>query len=192
MPGLPLPADQEVLDRCAERLIDTLDSVDVNDLERPTPCTDWNVQELLEHVAGGNWFTLALLGGASSADALVTARSAFGSADLLDAVRESASEQSAAFASSDMDAHYDHVRGSLIGHDVLRLRIHDVAIHTWDLLQAVNPKKGLDPVYVRWAVDELARPGSITAQYAATGFARPRKPYELLLAFGRRRTQSGP
>ena len=62
-----------------------------------------------------------------------------------------------------------------------------MSIHIWDLLQAVNPKKGLDPVYVRWAIDELSRPDSLAARHVATGYRHPTKSYELLLAFGRHR-----
>jgi hypothetical protein len=87
---------------------------------------------------------------------------------------------------------FHQVSSDLTGEHVLCLRIHDVRIHVWDLLQAVKPKKGLDPVQVRWAVDELAKSVSLTAQYMATGYPNPGKSYELLLAFGRRAFASRP
>jgi uncharacterized protein (TIGR03086 family) len=181
--------DLEMLRHSNEALIEAVGFADQTSLDHPTPCAGWDVAELLDHITGGNRFSVNILTGMSADDALRVTRESFAPEhNPLARVIESAEAQLFAFFGDGvLQGSYDHVAGALTGRQVLRLRIHDVCIHIWDLLQAVNPMKGLDPVYVRWAIDELSRSDSLAARHMATGFTQPTKPYEVLLAFGRRR-----
>ncbi len=54
--------DLDILVRASdvfERLCASLD--DRWDL--PTPCSEWNLGQLVDHVTGGNWFTIEILNG---------------------------------------------------------------------------------------------------------------------------------
>lgn len=193
-----MTSDLDMLRRVTEWLSQAAVFVDHSTLTWDTPCADWNVEALLDHVTGGNRFTVNILSGLSADDALAAVHASFASEAQTGvdqpqvAAVDSARTQLQAFqANGALSGTYDHVVGTLTGEQILRLRIHDMAIHIWDLLQAVNPKKGLDPVYVRWAIQELAKPDSLTAQHIATGYDKPSKSYELLLAFGRRRRETG-
>ena len=48
----------EILDRVTTWLVDSLAFVEDDLLKADTPCGDWNVGQLLDHIAGGNWFTI--------------------------------------------------------------------------------------------------------------------------------------
>ena len=183
--------DLDMLDRAIELFAGAVAFVHDDMLGAQTPCDDWDVAALLDHVTGGNRFTCNVLQGQTADAAIEAVRASFAlDDDPRAAVVTSASAQRDAFAQPGVvAASFHHVAGELTGAQMLQLRIHDVNVHRWDLLQAVNPKKGLDPVYVRWAIDELARPDSLAARHMATGYRNPGKSYELLLAFGRRRSR---
>jgi uncharacterized protein (TIGR03086 family) len=187
-----MTTDLDMLARATEMMTEAASFVEPGSLTLPTPCDGWDVAELLDHVTGGNRFTVQILQGHTADDALVATIASFDSdKSPSDALAESAAAQlRACKADGVLAGTFHHVVGDLTGEQVLRLRVHDVCIHVWDLLQAVNPKKGLDPVYVRWAIDELAKPDSLTAQHMATSYPNPGTSYELLLAFGRRRTSA--
>ena len=187
-----MTTDLDMLARATEMMTEAASFIEPESLVLPTPCDGWDVAELLDHVTGGNRFTVQILQGHTADYALAAAIASFDSdGSPSDALVESAADQlRTCVADGVLAGTFHHVVGDLAGEQVLRLRVHDVCIHVWDLLQAVNPKKGLDPVYVRWAIDELAKPDSLTAQHMAKGYPNPGKPYELLLAFGRRRTSA--
>jgi hypothetical protein len=84
-----------------------------------------------------------------------------------------------------------HVAGELAGAQVLRLRVHDLIVHGWDLAQALHPPAAVPPDLVRWAVAELSGPASLTAGHFAiapadlAGGPGPDQGRALLAAFGR-------
>src|SRR6478672_6034600 len=55
----PSPADQ--LARALDQAARALDAISDDDLDRPTPCSDWTVRQLAAHVAAGpaTWATMA-------------------------------------------------------------------------------------------------------------------------------------
>ncbi len=190
MSGLKVPTSLDVLDRINEQYRRAAGVIGPGDLERATPCDGWNVEALIDHVVGGNVFTIASLRGASARSALAQAHATFdddyGSVSALVATLDDQRHHFAS-AAGNAERRYAHVAGELTSTEMLRLRVHDVAIHAWDLQVAISSPAGLDPVYVRWAVDELARPDSRTAEHMANRLEHPKNPFELLRAFGRRR-----
>lgn len=142
----------------------------------PTPCTDWDVSALVDHVTGGNWFTCAILDGRTAEDAMANtlARFSDGRAGADQAV-SSIEQQHAAFTRPGaLDQTWSHVAGKLPGRRILRLRLHDLIVHTWDLQQAITGTASVPPRLTDWGLDELADPESL----AATRFGSAEAPAE--------------
>jgi uncharacterized protein (TIGR03086 family) len=162
----------------------------------PTPCTEWDAGQLVDHVIGGNRFTVGVLSGQSADDALRDAIASFGpdagsGAGRLAAAAASIRDQLDAFTQPGaLERRCHHVAGELAGTDVCRLRIHDLIVHGWDLAQALHPPADVPGDLVTWALAELSAGDSLSAQLfgvdPASLASSPEPPHvALLTAFGR-------
>ncbi|HEY0805355.1 MAG TPA: TIGR03086 family metal-binding protein [Pseudonocardiaceae bacterium] len=100
--------------------------------DAPTPCTDWTVRDLLNHVAGGNrMFAAALRGEPRPAPQPAD--------DLVTAVRDSTKDVVAAFRLPGVLAREVTVPfGTVPGAVALHLRITEILVHGWDLARATG------------------------------------------------------
>jgi uncharacterized protein (TIGR03086 family) len=116
-----------------------------DDSRRPTPCSEWGVRALVNHVIGGKVrYQLLLSGGPTEQveatrtvdqlgdDALA---SFLGTSDVL----VSTFQEDGALARI---AH--HVTGDRTGRELLSMRILDATIHGWDLARAIGADETLD------------------------------------------------
>jgi uncharacterized protein (TIGR03086 family) len=117
----------------------------------PTPCSDWDVRALVNHVAQGNLNYVRLLGGASAAEFLrMRDEDALGDEPLLSFLA-SIDDGARAFAEPGaMDRVVDHPSGKLPGRQAITVRTTDTVIHTWDLARAIGADDTLDPQLVEW------------------------------------------
>lgn len=160
----------------------------------PTPCTEWNLEDLVDHVTGGNRFTILVLNGATAEEAMAeTIKSFDESHEPRTAALESIKAQLLAFGKPGvLDRRCNHVAGELTGREVLRIRLHELIIHTWDIGQAVNPPASLRDGYVAWAFAEIAGSTSTTSERFAldtSALEGERSETALLAAFGRARSE---
>lgn len=133
-----------------------------------TPCSEWDVTALIDHITGGNHFTAAVLAGERAEDAMKVAVARFGGGGPASGqdVRQSLDEQMLAFLRRDvLDRTWDHVVGDASGRQILRMRLHDLIVHSWDLEEALRPGAPVPEALVRWGCDELRRGDSLTAQH---------------------------
>lgn len=122
-----------------------------------TPCDEWNVRQLLDHVIAGNWWASELAAGATIDDVGQRFDGDNVTADAFAAYEASAMAAQAAFgAPGAMGApcavSYGPVPGSVYcGH-----RFIDVLVHGWDLATATGQSTDLDPELVAacWAIAE--------------------------------------
>jgi uncharacterized protein (TIGR03086 family) len=159
----------------------------------PTPCTEWNLKQLVDHVIGGNRFTIRILAGESADAAMAETVKSFDEGhEPRAAALESINEQLLAFDESGvLDGTFHHVAGELTGRKVLRIRLHELIIHSWDVEQALDPPASIRDEIVEWSFGEIGKPESNTAELFAldTGALEgERSERALLAAFGRRRT----
>jgi uncharacterized protein (TIGR03086 family) len=159
----------------------------------PTPCTEWNLEQLVDHVVGGNRFTIRILAGESADAAMAQTVTSFDERhEPRTAALESINEQLLVFdAPGVLDGTFHHVAGELTGREVLRIRLHELIIHSWDIAQAANPPASIRDEFVEWAFGEIGEPESSTAELFAldTGALEgERSERALLAAFGRRGT----
>jgi uncharacterized protein (TIGR03086 family) len=143
---------------------------------QPSPCEDWDVRGLVNHIVAGNFWVAPLLGGSTIAE--VGDRY---DGDLLGAGR----------APGAMSAPCAVSYGPVPGEVYLGHRLLDVLIHGWDVATATGQEATLDPELVEecWAVIEpqlemLTQSGMFGHRVDVPADASPE--VRLLAALGRR------
>ena len=117
----------------------------------PTPCTDWDVRSLVNHVAQANLNYVRLLAGATAAEFLRHRDADALGGDPVRAFDESGRACAAAYAEpAALQRVVDHPSGRLTGAQALAVRTVDTLIHTWDLARAIGVDDSLDPDVVSW------------------------------------------
>jgi uncharacterized protein (TIGR03086 family) len=159
----------------------------------PTPCTEWDLSQLVDHVTGGNRFTILVLNGEPAEAAMAeTVKSFDKDHEPRTAALESIETQRVAFGEPGvLDRVCDHVVGELTGRVVLGIRLHELIIHTWDIAEALEPPASIRDEFVAWSFAEIAGSGSRTVERFALDAAAlggRQSQQSLLAAFGRRST----
>jgi uncharacterized protein (TIGR03086 family) len=116
-----------------------------DDWRRPTPCSEWDVHALVNHVVGGNVRYQLLLHGAPTERVEATRAVDHLGDDALASFVATADRVVACFhedGALERIAH--HVTGDRTGRELLSMRILDAAIHGWDLARAIGADETLD------------------------------------------------
>lgn len=118
-----------------------------------TPCTEWTVRDLANHLVAGNEMTAQLLAGADAAAAMEGLHGDHLGADPVAAWERSSVGEMAAFAEPGaLDRTVHHPVGDISGETLLGYRTIDNLLHAWDLARATGGDETLDPdaVAVAW------------------------------------------
>ncbi|WP_426506052.1 TIGR03086 family metal-binding protein [Dactylosporangium sp. McL0621] len=122
----------------------------------PTPCAEWDVRALVNHMTRGNLNYVALLAGATAADFIRLRDADALGADPVAAYDASVRDCAHAFrAPGALDRMLDYPLGRARGGQLLAVRTTDSLVHTWDLARAVGAPEALDPGLVAWAAASL-------------------------------------
>jgi len=119
-----------------------------------TPCADWNVRELVNHLVAGNWWAAELAAGATIADVGDKLDGDVLGIDPVGSYNESARAASAVFHRpgamvAPCAVSYGPVPGSIYaGH-----RFLDVLVHGWDLAIASGQDPTLDSTLVQGCLE---------------------------------------
>jgi uncharacterized protein (TIGR03086 family) len=164
--------------------------VQPDDWQRPTPCSEWDVRALVNHVVGANVRYQLLLHGAPTEQVEAT-RTVDHLGD--DAVVSFVATADAVVACFREDGALErvahHVTGDRTGQQLLSMRILDVAIHGWDLACAIGADQTLDTDVVAFL---LAYTANLDLGQGAFGLAGTDAPHnappqdQLLYRLGRR------
>ena len=159
--------DLTVLRTVTRNLTMSAASIEVNQRGLSTPCNNWDLAALVDHIAGGNWFTAAVLAGARAENAMSATMERFGTGSASNETAiESLEVQATAFLRPRvLERTWNHVAGELSGRAILRLRLHDLIVHSWDVEETLRPGYALPDDLVRWGLDELAHDDSLSAQH---------------------------
>ena len=175
--------------RAVEGWLQRVAAVEDGQWDRPTPCTDWDVRALVNHVVGEELWTRPLVEGSTVEE--VGDRF---DGDVLGDAPEDAASDAAGDAASAMDE--KGPGGGLVHLSFGETPIEEYAmqltadhlVHGWDLAAATGRDRALDPVLVdavgTWfqGMEELYRgAGAVGPRVGAGGDAQT----ELLAAFGR-------
>ena len=133
-------SDLVVLDAATDEFARLLDVVVDADWARSTPCDEWDVGALVDHVIGAARIYTALLHRRSFADALKAgdATEAAGS-NRRQSFRSDVSQLRDAFGAPDVwTTVCDVPGGSVTGAGLATVRIFDVTVHCWDLARSIG------------------------------------------------------
>ena len=99
-----------------------------------TPCHEWTVRDVADHILGGNRFTVLILGGLTPDAAMDDVTHGDYEGDPGQAFEESATAQpSASCRPGVLEKMYEHPMGLISGRQIARLRMIDMVVHAWDL-----------------------------------------------------------
>lgn len=145
-----LVAHQRAQDTFAHVLV----NVTSDQLSSPTPCPEWDVKALIDHVIAGNQRVVERAGGESSPLP----------EDLVIAYRSSAKAAQITFAEPQaLTRSYRLPIGEVPGTAFIELRTSDLLVHAWDLAIATGQATDLDPELAEYVLafstQMMSRPG---------------------------------
>ncbi len=134
-----MAVDNEVqLDRLARSFAavgELIDAIQPGEWSVPTPCLDWTVHRLVEHLVGKNLVFSAVL----AAQPIPQRGDGMPSDQLAGAYRESAAALLDAFGQPGvLERSYQGPLGAATGVERLKIRMYDLLAHGWDLAQALG------------------------------------------------------
>jgi uncharacterized protein (TIGR03086 family) len=183
----------EQLGRVSDAVAGLISNIRADQWSVPTPCTDWTVRQMVNHLIGMNRVFAALLAGQPppprpSADHVED--------DPVGAYRDSAAALQAAFGRPGvLERSYHGPLGTATGAERLQIRLYDLLAHGWDLAQATGQPADLPDdlaeqslAFARTQLTEQARPGRFGPAQIVTGQAPA---IERLVAFLGRPVNTG-
>jgi uncharacterized protein (TIGR03086 family) len=127
------------------------------DWQRPTPCPDWDVRALVDHVVGANVRYRLLLAGAPTEQVEATRTVDHLGDDAVASFTATADRVLAEFRQDGaLERITHHVLGDRTGGELLAMRILDAAVHSWDLARAIGADEELDGEVVAFLVSYTA------------------------------------
>jgi uncharacterized protein (TIGR03086 family) len=155
----PLIAHQRAQDAFAG----VLANVSPDQFGAPTPCSEWKIHDLIEHVIGGNEHVAPWAGSPEEPPARPD--------NIVAAHRAAAAAAHEVFARPDgMSTTFKLPFGEIPGQVFIGMRTSDVLTHTWDLAAATRQSTDLDP---ELATEQLAA----VRAFVGPQFRGPGKPF---------------
>lgn len=124
----------------------------------PTPCSEWSVRDLVNHMMLGTRMTVQLLAGGARDEVVAQLDDdLIGEADdPVAAWAALADQMEAGFGAADgLDGTVDHPMGEIPRPMFIGFRIMDNAGHAWDLARAIGADEHLDDEVVRFAWEAI-------------------------------------
>jgi uncharacterized protein (TIGR03086 family) len=129
----------DLLSRAGDGFAGRLSIVQPDQWTAATPCTEWDVRALVNHVVGANRRYTMLLHGATAGEVDATRTVDHLGVDPVSSFVTTAAELAAAFREPGALARTaHHPAGERTGAQLLEMRVLDVAVHTWDLARAIG------------------------------------------------------
>ena len=123
----------------------------------PTPCSEWNVRDLLNHLVNEDRWAKPLFDGKTIAEVGDALDGDLLGDDPKKAWAEARAEADAAVSSEDAMDKIVHVSfGDIPGSEYTMQLLCDHVIHAWDLARAIGADERLDPELVQMCHDVMA------------------------------------
>jgi uncharacterized protein (TIGR03086 family) len=127
-------------------------AIGTTDWEKPTPCTEWNVRQLVNHVVGLHHRVTHLVRGGSRDEYIATREDDWIGIDHIEAWHQGIRALDEAINNAhslDIPVAY---RIPVSVRDVIGLTAFDTAVHTWDVSRAIGVGEQLDDGLVEFAL----------------------------------------
>lgn len=164
------------LDASAARVVDVVRRVDRSQWSHATPCTDWDVRQLVGHLIATMHGHVDLLHGspASALSGLLEQQARAGGDDVMTATADAVTAVRAAFSEPGaLERTVHHLIGDIPGSRLLQMRITENVVHGWDLATALGLPATIDDALAEHVYEYLAPRAEALA---STGFyASPKR-----------------
>jgi uncharacterized protein (TIGR03086 family) len=128
-------------DRAAAAAEQVIRAVKPDQLDDPSPCTDWTVRQVINHVVGGSLFFQGFLTGEPPIDRATD----YLGADPLQAFRNSVGSLREAFVRETPDRVVPTPFGEAPVRRLVEMRTTEMLLHGWDIAKATGQSTDLDP-----------------------------------------------
>ena len=136
---------REFYRRALDRFGEHVHSIRDNQWGAPTPCTEWDVRALVQHLVFETMWMPPLLAGKTIADVGDSLSGDLLGDDPIGAWDRSAKENAEAVASTSADSIVHISRGDTTAEQYTNEVFTDLVIHGWDLARAIGADETLDP-----------------------------------------------
>jgi len=150
-----MPDVKELYRRALERFGQHVRKVRDDQWHGPTPCTEWDVRVLVNHLVSENLWMPPLLDGKRIADVGGRLDGDLLGEDPKSAWDQSARESGAAVRSAPLDGTVHVSYGDVTAEHYISEVMTDLAIHGWDLARAIGADEAIDPEIVDLLYGEL-------------------------------------
>lgn len=161
------------LDRAEVCWVTALSRASVGDLGSISGCPDWTSGELINHLIGGGLRYAKLLAQKPPEEVEATRGQNHLGEDLLESFWTHEREFRRIAGECDLDAQVPHRIGPLPGHQLLRMRILELALHAADLSVGTGDEWPIDDQLAEYMCIEL---GELIGQLGAVGGYAPAQP----------------
>ena len=142
------------------------------DWRRPTPCSGWDIGELVDHVVRFNLYVPALLTGQTVADVSLP-DDVLGDDPIAATIGSVKTSQAAFERPGALDGITHHPAGDVPSALFLVFRIFDFVVHGWDLAQGMGATFETEPSLLAFT---LAQARELQGAMAASGLFGPPQP----------------
>jgi uncharacterized protein (TIGR03086 family) len=182
--------------RAGESLAETVRKVPDDRLHDPTPCTEWDVRDLLHHITWSNLWVAPLVDGKDLDEVAPTLEGDVLGDDPVGITLRAIDESSDAFERG-RDRLVQLSRGTTPANEYAFERMNDLVVHNWDLARGIGAEVELDDACMEVALEgyrkfeAILRPaGELGPDVAVAADADLQTRY--LAFFGRRADWSPP
>jgi uncharacterized protein (TIGR03086 family) len=152
MTGLP-----DLYRRGSAQFGDKVRSIRADQWTNPTPCTEWDVRALVNHLVGENLWVPPLLAGKTIAEVGSVFDGDVLGDDPVAAWEDSAAAAVAAVGAAGAMDQITHLSfGDTPGDEYTHQLFLDLAIHGWDLARGIRADDTIDPEFVEMLYADLA------------------------------------
>lgn len=171
------PEIAELHRRSCNQVTERVDAIGADQWKLATPCTEWNVRDLVGHLVSGTSWVVPLVEGQTIAEVGDRFDGDLLGADPAGAWRSAADAAIAACTTAGaMDRRVHLSGGDVPASDYIAERVLDLVMHAWDLARATGTDERLDPELVEFAAKVLADKADLWRTYRVLGPAVPTDP----------------